>query len=449
MMNKEELAPHVREISRALDGKVADEVIEKELDGYLNLYRMTLDTSKKHVVRKYGGDPGALTAGTRKLVGQLGMAEQSVDLLVKIVSSSPREVTVDGAPKMILSGVMGDESGTVQFTVWDVGRFDLKQGSTYLIRSAYTKEFGGQPKVNLGSRASVEQRQDGEVSLPDGVATSSGSPTSYSAPVTATVSGLRENMNNVTLTGRLLTLTQREVDSASGKKTVFSGHIADSTGKVEFSAWHDFGLQEGEVIKVSNAYVKGWRGIPRLTFGERASVERPDAPFPSTEELSGTFRRTIEDLERAGGAADVTVSGTIVEVKKGSGLIMRCSECSRVMQKGVCSVHGKVKQNADLRVKAVLDDGSAAMTVVMKKDVTEQLIGVSLDEALEEARNSMDTDILMPRIEEKLLVRSMDVTGNVTSDEYGLMMIVSAAAPASVDVKAEAEKLMSRAEGSA
>jgi len=98
MMNKEEIAPHVKEIARVLEGKVKEEDIEHDLDNYLNVYRMSLEASKRHIVRKYGGDPNALTKGERKGLAQLGLSEGSVDILARVMSSTTREITVSGTP---------------------------------------------------------------------------------------------------------------------------------------------------------------------------------------------------------------------------------------------------------------------------------------------------------------------------------------------------------------
>jgi replication factor A1 len=253
-------------------------------------------------------------------------------------------------------------------------------------------------------------------------------------------------MNNVTLTGRILSLKPKEVETPSGKKTMFTGLIADETGKVEFTAWHDFGLKDGEVITVSNAYVKGWKGIPRLSFGEKGQVNRPKIKFPTVAELSQAVRKTIDELERTGGAADVIVSGTIVDIKKGTGLIFRCPECNRVVQKGVCQVHGKVTQVPDLRIKVVVDDGFAALTAVMKKDVTERLTGVTLKQALDEARETMDPEAVGHRFEEVLLAKLIELRGNVISDDYGLSINVSEAKLIVPDVRTEAEALLSKIE---
>jgi len=445
MMNKEEIAPHVKEIARVLEGKVKEQDIERDLDNYLNVYRMSLEASKRHIVRKYGGDPNALTKGDKKTLAQLGLSEGSVDILVRVMSSNLKEITVSGQPKTIQTGILADEAGTtVRFTVWDLAKADLKAGENYLIRYAYTREWNGQPEVHLGNRVVVEQRPQEEVTVPEGVTVPATG--GYSAPTTAKVAELRDNMNNITLTGRILSLSSREVETPSGKKTMFSGIIGDETGRVEFTAWEDFKLREGEVVTIANAYVKGWKGIPRLSFGEKANVSRPSIKFPSVEELSKEVRRTIEDIERAGGASDVVVQGTIVDIKKGTGLIFRCPECHRVVQKGVCQIHGKVQQVPDLRIRVIVDDGTSAMTAVMKKEVSEKLTGITLKEALDEARETMDTEAIAHRFEERLLAKPVELRGSVMSDEYGPSMNVTEAKFAVPDVRSEAEALLAKIE---
>jgi len=43
----------------------------------------------------------------------------------------------------------------------------------------------------------------------------------------------------------------------------------------------------------------------------------------------------IGDIILKDGAYDIVVEGNILSVRPGSGLISRCSECSRVIQKGM------------------------------------------------------------------------------------------------------------------
>jgi replication factor A1 len=156
----------------------------------------------------------------------------------------------------------------------------------------------------------------------------------------------------------------------------------------------------------------------------------------------------VDELERVGGAFDVLVKGTIVDVKKGSGLIQRCPQCNRLVQNKLCRLHGKVEGQYDLRIKAVVDDGAGAITAVLNKDITEELVGITLEQAIKDAREAMDPEVVMEKVEERLLARPVEVRGNVISDDYGLMMIVSEAKLSVPEVRNEAANLLAELEGS-
>jgi replication factor A1 len=175
-------------------------------------------------------------------------------------------------------------------------------------------------------------------------------------------------------------------------------------------------------------------------------VRLPESSMPDVVS-SRPKPRTIEDVERVGGATDALIIGTIVDIKEGSGLIRRCPQCKRVVQKGACRLHGKVDGFPDLRVKAVLDDGNASLTAVMNRPVTESLIGMNLEECVRQAKEAMNTEVIREIVEEKLLARPLELRGNVLSDEYGLMMIVVDASSVRMDVQAKAAEILANVEG--
>ena len=135
------------------------------------------------------------------------------------------------------------------------------------------------------------------------------------------------------------------------------------------------------------------------------------------------------------------------EVREGSGLITRCPECKRALQKGTCKVHGRVEGYPDLRIKAILDDGSGAVGVVMNRELTEKLTDTTLDEGMRKAKETMNFDIVKDELDERLTLKVLTVTGAVTADTYGLSMIAKEAELTTPDVKQEAEKLLVELEG--
>src|SRR5712692_3170896 len=113
---REELAPHVHDINRALGNKVSEQEIERELSSYLNVYRVSLDTAKRSIVKKHGGNPATLAVGVSKTLRELMPGEQSVNLLARIVSVNEKDVTVEGETKRILYGILSDPTTTIPFT---------------------------------------------------------------------------------------------------------------------------------------------------------------------------------------------------------------------------------------------------------------------------------------------------------------------------------------------
>ena len=153
---KEELAPHVHDITRALGNKVSEQEIERELSSYLNVYRVSLDTAKRSIVKKHGGNPASLAVGVSRTLRELIPGEQSVNLLARIVSVNEKDVTPEGqGTKRILYGILGDPTATIPFTAWEPLNAPLARGDVVRVQNAYTKEYRGQVQVNFGVRTVV------------------------------------------------------------------------------------------------------------------------------------------------------------------------------------------------------------------------------------------------------------------------------------------------------
>src|SRR3989441_3111818 len=110
---REELAPHVHDINRALGNKVSEQEIERELSSYLNVYRVSLDTAKRSIVKKHGGNPATLAVGVSKTIRELVPGEQSVNLLARVVAGDGKEGTPPGPEaKNDPSGLPGGPTAT-------------------------------------------------------------------------------------------------------------------------------------------------------------------------------------------------------------------------------------------------------------------------------------------------------------------------------------------------
>lgn len=437
-MELEKLAPHVQEIARALGDKLSEEEIAKELTRYVDVYRLSIPMAKRTIVKKYGGDASAFSTGFQRKLAELRPNEPNVDFVAKVLSVNEREIQARGEKKGIVFGFLGDDTTTLPYTAWEVEGLVLAKGDVISVRGAYTKEYQGRVQINFGNRVSIKKEEPSTIE---------DSEIAQGPPKVTTIGELREGMGYVEVKGRLLSIDTREVTVQGETKKIFSGVIADESGKVQFTAWSDFKLRQGEVVRISKATVKAWRGIPQLNFDDRADVTKVKEEFPSEEELQRVGVRMIAEIAGRGGAADATVRGVLLEIREGSGLIMRCPECKRALQKGICKVHGRIEGYPDLRIKAILDDGSGAVSVVMGRELTERLLGMTLDEGMAKAKEKMDLEVVKDMMDEQLTLKVATVTGVIMADSFGLSMIAKDAELPTKDIKQEAERLLVELEG--
>lgn len=438
-MNDEELTPHFEELKRVLQGKVDDSEIMNELKRYVNDFHIAPDAAKRGILRKYGAlESTPFQTTVVKQIDDLTGNEQSVDLLVRAVYVEERDITVRGSPKTIISGIVGDGSGTASFTVWEKQNTKMEKGSVYWLRNAYTKTWNDRVQINIGNRGSIESAEGETVDVPDRVITMEASE--------CKIGEITSGMSNVTVTGRILSTEERNVMVKDEPKTVYSGMIADDTGKIQYSAWENFELKEGETVCIKNGYIRSWRGIPQLNIGERAEISRVDDTFGTLPD--GAVTKSIGEIVRTGGGIDINIVGTIVDVRRGSGLIERCPECNRSIFNGECQSHGKVEPVLDLRLKLTVDDGTGTVSAIVNRELTEVLTGTTLGaaEGLAKAKGSIEP--VASEMAQKIIIKRVSMTGNVLSDDYGPMMIVKEAAIVEEDVTAEAEKLLKTVEES-
>jgi len=429
----EDLKSHVDEILNAIDGtsnkNVSKEELEKELNRFLD-YGVPIKQAKQTLVKKYGGSVVFTDSPVnidRTLISDLEPNQSSVKLLGRVIAINPKDITVKGESKKIFYGILGDESGTISFTSWT--ELEVEKGDVVEVSNAYTREWQGAAQLNFGDRVRIEKTD--KKRLPEGAF----------KPRELKVKDLRPGVGRVDITARVLQIKKREATVNGETKKVFSGIIGDETGKAQFTSWHDFNIEEEGVLRISGGYVKSWKGIPQLTFDQNATVKKLDKSKIAKDKLQ-VQRMPLHELVEKRGALDVEVEGTVIEIRMGSGLVSRCPDCNRVLMNEQCSLHGKVKGVPDLRVKMVVDDGTGAVGSILNRELSEKILGITLDEC-----KKMDNHDLTNEINNKLFARRILLHGNALGDDFGTNIITKDAKLVEMDVEQEAEKLTNELEG--
>jgi replication factor A1 len=414
--------------------------IERELKLFFS-YGVSAPEAKRGVIKKLGSHQSNLIGGTGgdKNLSEVKEGDNNINLKIKIISVDTKTVTVDGEDKTIYYGIIADETSSLPFTAWN--DFKLEKGTAFQFTGAYVKGYRGELQINLGNNTSAKVIDSKELEglTADKLA-------ELSKPIEVTVGQLKPGISNFSVKGRIIKVEAREVDVKGTKKTVYSGIIGDTTGKVQFSAWHDFKLKIGDGISISNCYVKSWRGIPQLSFDENSKVEFvEDNSIPAVDQIEKSEVRNLIDFEELGGGFDVSIEGVVLELRTGSGLIKRCPECRRVLQDNQCMVHGaKPEGLIDLRAKAIVDDGTGSFMAVLSGPLTESILGINSDEYRTKADEQGYSDEIITSLKDIMLTKGYRLRGNVTRDNFGFMMIATEIMPVEKDVALEAKELLEK-----
>ena len=94
----------------------------------------------------------------------------------------------------------------------------------------------------------------------------------------------------VSVTGVFLTVGTRSIRYQGSDHVIHEGEFADETGKISYTAWEDFGVEPGDVVRIENAGVREWDGEPELNLGERTTVRLSDDAIDVPYEIGGDRR---------------------------------------------------------------------------------------------------------------------------------------------------------------
>ncbi len=425
----EDIDAAVDEVINALDEEASKEEVEENLKKFIE-YGVPVDQAKQAVLKKFGVTRTAPSA-TEKKIGDITPGDRRLRFTGKIVTVEQREVEVKGETRTIYKGLIGDETAVLPFTAWK--DFDLTKDDVVSIDNAYAGEWGGQPRLNISEWTDVE-KTDEDIDLVK------------RQPQRYDIADLRPGLSNVSVRGKIMSMEEQEVTVDDEAKTLYSGILGDPTGKIRYTVWADMDISEGDVVGISGAYVKSWQGAPQLVFDENASVEQLDESMPVDQ--VGSRIQPMYKLVETGGGVDVPLEGVVIEIQRGSGLIERCPECNRALRDGVCVIDGEVEGTPDLRIKAVVDDGTGAVTAIMDREVTEKLMDTSMEE-FQEMAEEQGNEAVEQAIMDRLIAHPVHVSGNALSDEYGVTVIVDRVEPIEPDIQQQGAELLAQLEGEA
>jgi replication factor A1 len=393
---------HAEELASALGVDKAE--VKADLQNLLQ-YSVPIDEAKQSVRRKHGGDTGgSTTAPSSKGLGEIATDDGNVTVTARVLTVGTRSIRYQGEDQVIREGELADATGTISYTSWE--DFGFEAGDSVTIGNAGVREWDGNPELNLGSSTTVAMASEPvETPYDDAVGGES------------TLAELQPGDRGRTVEVRVVEVESRTIDGRDGETDILSGVLGDASGRLPFTDWDPHAeITSGADLRFDDVYVREFRGVPSVNLSEFTTVSALDEPISVRDSAP---RLSVREAVSSGGMFDVEVVGNLLEVRDGSGLIERCPDCGRVIQNGQCRSHGDVDGEDDMRVKAILDDGTGAVTVVLDRDRTESVYGGTMAEAREQAREAMDKEVVADRIRDRLVGREYRVRGNLSVDDYG------------------------------
>jgi ssDNA-binding replication factor A large subunit len=133
----------------------------------------------------------------------------------------------------------------------------------------------------------------------------------------------------------------------------------------------------------------------------------PDAIVIEVEQVEELLEKPSFAKERESSEFLPALRGRITQIYDGSGLIQRCPKCNRWIIDNFCMVHSDVEGIWDLRIKARFENRNERCTLILKRGVTEEIVGITLEEAIKLGEAGT-----LERIREALLGKRFKIGGD-------------------------------------
>lgn len=250
--------------------------------------------------------------------------------------------------------------------------------------------------------------------------------------------------------GKLVNVTVKAVNvfddpHKSIYQQVVVGDDTDTTLVTEFKGNGDhLKMEEGETYTIEAAETDYYvpddpdrDGQYNLKIKEFTSIEQVDADIG------------VPEREGRGGG-DETIHALAYNFDEdSSGYIQRCSDedCTRILDKDDrCAEHGHVENSVDdVRMKVIVDDQDKGYTAYFNREQVEELTGMSLEDAMEIAKDAMDQQAPGREVAADFVGHYFILTGSHIESEYGHRFIVNEFERATFD-RDEAEALLEELE---
>ena len=318
----------------------------------------------------------------------------------------------------VVRGRIADETGTIGFLSWEP--FNHEVGSLIKIDGAQVKTFRDTPELNFGRTTKIEAYHDANFADVEKLNTNS----------MKTISQLTDGSRDVEAIVQITEWQKRSFTKDGEERFLWSGQIADPTGRCRMSAWQELPVTEGDLpvtVKLSGVRVRAWQGIPDITVDKVEQVEiLKSTPWDEEINLKNhVVSIGLSEVVNSASRVGISTSGTIVSIREDSGIIQRCVDCRRVLRDGECSSEacvGKMESQQDVRLRLVIDNGEVTASLLINKDAALELLNTTEEKLAADIESEGKMEYVQS-LRDYLLGRDIVVHGRTIVDDQGAMIL--------------------------
>ena len=370
-------------------------------------------TTRVSVLRE-GGAPVTQVSDEPVSIETASENEGYVNLVARLISSKPDVIVKrDGSGQLdVVRGRLADSSGSIGFLSWVP--LEHEPGTLLKIDGASVRKFRETPEINIGDRTRIEVYHD----------TAFASMDDLSQANKVSIAELRNGMRDIEITVQVESWDQRSFTSEDGtERVVSSGDVLDPSGLCRLTAWCEIDPKQGDFLHLTVSRVQYWQGSPDLVVDDAAQVtDLSDPPWDPIDPEQHWIEADLTTVVTSGSRRGIRTNGTIVAVRRDSGIIERCPECRRVLRDDACIDHGPQRGVEDLRLRFVIDDGVSNASLLLAKDPSEAFLGMD-QEAVKEQVDKDGQDGFAAFLRERVLARRLSVRGRSIIDDQGAMLL--------------------------
>lgn len=336
----------------------------------------------------------------------------------------------DGSVGLVRSMKVADDTGTVRASLWDEkAEMRLNRGNLIKIENARTRFRDDKVELSIGKTVRIILMNDDAQILPS---LDKLEEEMYKPVKIGDLNNIKSDKDEVGVMGRVINLYDiNEFQRQNGTTgMVRSVEIADDTGVVRASFWDEkaeMGINKGDAIWIKNALPRFRNDAVELSVGRSTRVIKPDEAdmqsIPSIEEIEESIytSRTIEEIEEED--KNIKVSGKIAEAYGDRILYEMCPNCNKrveyVDDAFICDFCGEEIQQPNylMILPCVIEDDTGTVRTTFFRNLAEELIGMTTDEANEVIMKTADEGSLAEKVED-LIGSDITVIADASFDEY-------------------------------